>query len=125
MICVSSPVRMRLQFSPRIVRHLNLILSGKIQYLISLAPTKPCDKISILDPDDGLGFQSSGTKLFPADFCQLDFGDFEGLKFRALPLSLHHWLMVSRNTLVCVMPGEKSSSFLLTVEFENGSALVK
>jgi IKI3 family len=105
-----------------------VILIITLQITISdnlLAPTKPFDKISILDPDDGLGFQSSGTKLFPADFCALDFHDFESLKFRALPLSLHHWLMVSRNTLVCVMPGEKSSSFLLTVEFENGSAVVK
>lgn len=89
------------------------------------APTKPSDKISIFDPDDGLGFQSSGTKLFPAEFCLLNFGDFETLKFRSLPSSLHHWLMVSKNTLVCVVPGEKSSSFLLTVECDNGSAVVK
>jgi len=55
----------------------------------------------------------------------MDWGAHESLKFRDLPSSLHHWLMVSANELLCVMPAEKASSFLLKVALEDGAAIVK
>ncbi|XP_065333711.1 elongator complex protein 1 [Cloeon dipterum] len=81
---------------------------------ISVAPFSPEEQ----------GFVNSGTKLVPTGFHKLDWGKYEQLKYRQIPSSLHHWLWIAENLLVCVLPAEKRKSYLLKLELDSESETI-